>query len=330
MKKAIITGISGQDGSYLAEFLLNKGYEVHGLVRRASTFNTERLDHIYQDIHERDVKLYLHYADMTDTSRLLTLLAEINPDEVYNLAAQSHVAVSFLEPEMTGEVSGLTTTKILEAIRMTNIKCKFYQASTSELFGNSPAPQNESTPFSPQSPYAAAKLYAHTITRIYREAFGLYACAGILFNHESPRRGETFVTRKITRAVARIYLGLQDKLYLGNLDAVRDWGFAPEYVEAMWLMLQEDVPRDYVIATGFPFTVRQFCESAFASVGLNWEKYVFIDPRYLRPSEVHTLIGDATQAEIHLKWRARVYAPELADIMVKADLELLTAGKTIL
>jgi GDPmannose 4,6-dehydratase len=260
---------------------------------------------------------------MTDTSRLVTLLAEINPDEVYNLAAQSHVAVSFLEPEMTGEVSGLTTTKILEAIRMTNLSCKFYQASTSELFGNSPAPQNEDTPFSPQSPYAASKLYAHSITGIYREAYGIHACAGILFNHESPRRGETFVTRKISRAAARIFLGLQDKLYLGNLDAIRDWGYAPEYVEAMWMMLQEDSPKDYVIATGFPFTVRQFCDAAFSSLGLNWEDYVVIDPRYLRPAEVHTLIGDASEAERSLKWKARVLAPELANIMVNFDLDFL-------
>jgi GDPmannose 4,6-dehydratase len=260
---------------------------------------------------------------MADTSRLISLLTEICPDEVYNLAAQSHVAVSFLEPELTGEVSGLATTKILEAVRMGKLACKFYQASTSELFGNTPAPQNENSIFSPRSPYAAAKLYSHSITRIYREAYGIHASAGILFNHESPRRGETFVTRKISRAVARISLGLQDKLFLGNLDAVRDWGYAPEYVEAMWLMLQQSEPKDYVIATGFPYSVRQFCESAFSSVGLEWEKYVVIDERYLRPAEVECLIGDAQLAEKELNWKAHVLAPELANIMVEADLKLL-------
>ena len=323
MKRAMITGITGQDGSYLAEFLLAKGYEVHGLIRRASYFNTQRLDHIYQDLHSEDVRLFLHYADMSDTSRLTTLLAEIRPDEVYNLAAQSHVAVSFLEPEMTGEVSGLTATKLLEAIRVMNISCRYYQASTSELFGNTPPPQSELTELRPRSPYAAAKLYAHWMTQIYREAYGIHASAGILFNHESPRRGETFVTRKISRAVARISMGLQEKLYLGNLDSVRDWGYAPEYVAAMWLMLQRDEPEDYVIATGKSSTVRDFCDLAFQTVGLKWQDYVEIDSRYFRPTEVDKLVGNPSKAKKELGWEATVMLPELVQIMVQADLDSL-------
>jgi GDPmannose 4,6-dehydratase len=277
MKRALITGISGQDGSYLAEFLLKKGYEVHGLVRRASSLNTQRLDHIYQDVHDDEARLFLHYADMTDTSRLITLLQQLEPTEVYNLAAQSHVAVSFLEPELTGEVTGIATTKLLEAVRVSKIPCRFYQASTSEMFGDSPAPQSEITEFRPRSPYAAAKLYSHWMTKNYREAYGIHASSGILFNHESPRRGETFVTRKITRAVAKIATGKQSKLYLGNLDSIRDWGYAPEYVEAMWMMLQQDVPDDYVVATGTAYSVRDFCRIAFEQLDLDWEKYIVID-----------------------------------------------------
>lgn len=324
MKRALITGISGQDGSYLAELLLGKGYEVHGLVRRASSLNTQRLDHIYQDVHDKNARLFLHYADMSDTSRLITLLSELEPDEVYNLAAQSHVAVSFLEPEMTGEVTGIATAKLLEAVRVSKVPCKFYQASTSEMFGDSPSPQSERTEFRPRSPYAAAKLYSHWMTRNYREAYGIHASSGILFNHESPRRGETFVTRKITRAVAKISLGFQDKLYLGNLNAVRDWGYAPEYVEAMWLMLQNSEPDDYVVATGVPYTVKDFCQFAFDAVGLDWEKYVEIDDRYLRPTEVENLIGDASKAHKILGWKAKTHTPDLVKIMVHSDLDLFS------
>ncbi len=324
MKRALITGISGQDGSYLAEFLLEKGYEVHGLVRRASSLNTQRLDHIYQDVHDKEARLFLHYADMTDTTRLITLLLELEPDEIYNLAAQSHVAVSFLEPELTGEVTGIATTKLLEAIRISRVPCRFYQASTSEMFGDSPAPQSELTEFRPRSPYAAAKLYSHWITKNYREAYGIHASSGILFNHESPRRGETFVTRKITRAVAKIKLGQQSTLYLGNLEAIRDWGYAPEYVEAMWLMLQKDNPDDYVIATGTAFSVRDFCKLAFEEVGLDWEKFTILDERYLRPTEVENLIGDPAKAKNSLNWEARTHTPELVKIMVKSDLELFS------
>ncbi len=324
MKRALITGISGQDGSYLAEFLLDKGYEVHGLVRRASSLNTQRLDHIYQDVHDKDARMFLHYADMTDTTRLITLLLELEPDEIYNLAAQSHVAVSFLEPELTGEVTGIATTKLLEAIRISGIPSRFYQASTSEMFGDSPAPQSEITEFRPRSPYAAAKLYSHWITKNYREAYGIHASSGILFNHESPRRGETFVTRKITRAVARIKLGQQSHLYLGNLDAIRDWGYAPEYVEAMWLMLQKDSPDDYVIATGTAFSVRDFCRLAFEEVALEWEEFTVLDERYLRPTEVENLIGDPTKAKTKLNWEAKTHTPELVKIMVKSDLELFS------
>jgi GDPmannose 4,6-dehydratase len=322
MRKALITGISGQDGSYLAELLLSKGYEVHGLIRRTSTFNTQRLDHFYQDIHDKDTKLFLHYADLTDTSRLHALLQELAPHEIYNLAAQSHVAVSFLEPELTGNVTGLATTKILEAIRTSNIECRFYQASSSEMFGDSPSPQSEITEFRPRSPYAAAKLYSHWVTRNYRDAYGIHASCGILFNHESPRRGETFVTRKITRAVAKIAHGQQKNLYLGNLESIRDWGYAPEYVEAMWLMLQQDQPDDYVIATGKPYSVKDFCRMAFEVVGLEWEKYTIFDQRYLRPTEVENLIGNSDKAKSVLGWKAKTYTPELVSIMVQADLVL--------
>ena len=313
-KRAVITGITGQDGSYLAELLLGKGYEVHGFIRRASTFNTERIDHIYQD-----PRVFLHFADLSDGSRLITLLNEIDPDEVYNLAAQSHVRVSFDEPEYTGQTTGLGSIRLLEAIRAAGVSPRFYQASSSEMFGATPPPQNEATPFHPRSPYGVAKLYSHWITRNYREAYGLFAVNGILFNHESPRRGGTFVTRKITRAVARIAAGLQDSLTLGNLDAVRDWGYAPEYVEAMWRMLQHEVPDDYVIATGTAYSVRDFLGFAFDHVGLDWQDYVRFDERYLRPTEVDALIGDASHARDELGWTARIHAPRLAQIMVDAD-----------
>ena len=320
MKKAIITGITGQDGSYLAEFLLGKGYEVHGLIRRASTFNTQRIDHLFQDPHDSSARLKLHYADLTDGSRLTLLLDQIQPDEVYHLAAQSHVRVSFDEPEFTGDTTGLGTTRLLEAIRLTAPNCRFYQASSSEMFGASPPPQNEQTVFYPRSPYGAAKVYAYWMTRNYREAHGLFASNGILFNHESPRRGPTFVTRKISRAVARISAGLQDKLYLGNLDAVRDWGYAPEYVEAMWLMLQHKEPLDLVIATGQSNTVKDFVELAFGEVGLEWQKYVELDPRYLRPTEVDSLIGDSSLAQVEINWQHTVRLQGLAKLMVAYDI----------
>lgn len=320
MKKAIITGITGQDGSYLAELLLSKGYEVHGLIRRASTFNTQRIDHLFQDPHDSSARLKLHYADLTDGSRLSLLLDQIQPDEVYHLAAQSHVRFSFDEPEYTGDTTGLGTTRLLEAIRLTAPNCRFYQASSSEMFGASPPPQNEQTVFYPRSPYGAAKVYAYWMTRNYREAHGLFASNGILFNHESPRRGPTFVTRKISRAVARISAGLQDKLYLGNLDAVRDWGYAPEYVEAMWLMLQHKEPLDLVIATGQSNTVKDFVELAFGEVDLEWQRYVELDPRYLRPTEVDSLIGDSSQAKVTLGWSHRVCLQSLARLMVQHDL----------
>jgi len=320
LKRALITGITGQDGSYLAELLLQKGYEVHGLIRRASTFNTSRIDHLYQDPHEADARLFLHYADLTDGSRLVTLLEKIAPREVYNLAAQSHVQVSFDEPEFTGLTTGMGTTRLLEAIRMVGLQCRYYQASSSEMFGATPPPQTESTPFWPRSPYGAAKVYSYWMTRNYREAYGIFAVNGILFNHESPRRGEAFVTRKIGRAAARIALGLQDCLYLGNLDAVRDWGYAPEYVDAMWRMLQVDQPDDYVVATGTAYTVQDFLQFAFDHVQLDWRKYVRIDDRYLRPAEVDALIGDASKAKERLGWAPQVLAPQLARIMVEADL----------
>ncbi|MCI7455842.1 GDP-mannose 4,6-dehydratase [Actinomyces urogenitalis] len=324
-KRALITGITGQDGSYLAEFLLGKGYEVHGIIRRASTFNTKRIDHLYQDPHVTDRRLFLHYGDLTDGARLVTLLHDINPHEVYNLAAQSHVRVSFDEPAHTGDVTGLSVGRLLEAVRTSGIDCRFYQASTSELFGATPPPQGEDTPFYPRSPYGAAKLYAYWMTRNYREAYDLFAVNGILFNHESPRRGETFVTRKITRAVARIAAGKEHELYLGNLDAIRDWGYAPEYVEGMWRMLQADSPQDYCLATGEAYTVRDFVEAAFQAAGLNWHDYVRFDERYLRPTEVDALVGDASKAERELDWKARVHAKELARIMVESDIQELEA-----
>lgn len=325
MKKAFITGITGQDGSYLAEFLLHKGYEVHGLIRRASTFNTHRIDHLFNDPHVADNRLHLHYGDLSDGSRLTTLLSTIRPDEVYHLAAQSHVRVSFDEPEHTGDVTGLGTTRLLEAIRLVSPDSKFYQASSSEMFGATPPPQNEQTPFYPRSPYGAAKVYSYWMTKNYREAYGIFACNGILFNHESPRRGETFVTRKITRAAARIKLGLQDKLFLGNLDAVRDWGYAPEYVEAQWLMLQADQPDDYVVATNSAATVAEFLEASFGALDLDYKNYVEFDPRYLRPTEVDALIGDYSKAKMQLGWEPTVRVLGLAQKMVSHDFGLLSA-----
>lgn len=322
-KVALITGITGQDGSYLAELLLDKGYEVHGLIRRASTFNTERIDHLYTDPHDPRARLFLHYADLTDGSRLVTLLERLRPDEVYNLAAQSHVRVSFDEPEFTGMVTGIGTTRLLEAARMTGLRFRYYQASSSEMFGASPPPQNEETPFYPRSPYGAAKVYAYWMTRNYREAYDMHAVNGILFNHESPRRGGTFVTRKIAAAAARIASGKQDYVYLGNLDALRDWGYAKEYVEAMWLMLQHDEPTDFVIATGTACTVREFAEYCFSHVGLDYRKHVRFDERYLRPTEVDALVGDPGKANRMLGWKASVLPRELAEIMVSAELESL-------
>lgn len=324
-KKALITGITGQDGSYLAELLLEKGYEVHGLIRRASTFNTGRVKHLYRDPHEDGVQFFLHYGDLSDGSRLVTLLDKIKPDEVYHLAAQSHVRVSFDEPEHTADTTGTATTRLLEGIRMLGLDCRFYQASSSEMFGAAPPPQNESTPFWPRSPYGASKLYSYWITRNYREAYGMYAVNGILFNHESPRRGETFVTRKITRAAARIKVGLENVLYLGNLDAVRDWGYAKEYVDAMWRMLQAAEPSDYVVATGIPCTVKDFVAIAFDHLGLDWTEYVKFDERYLRPSEVDALVGDPSRAAHVLGWKAMTLAPELARLMVNSDYELALA-----
>lgn len=323
VKRAVITGITGQDGSYLAELLLSKGYEVHGFIRRSSTFNTARIDHIYENPQSENHRLFLHFADLTDASRLVTLLAEINPDEVYNLAAQSHVRVSFDEPEYTGDSTGLGTIRLLEAIRSSGVNCRFYQASSSEMFGATPPPQNEDTPFYPRSPYGVAKVYSYWITKNYREAYGLFAVNGILFNHESPRRGGTFVTRKITRAVARIAAGEQDALYMGNLDSVRDWGYAPEYVEGMWRMLQADEPNDFVLATNTAYTVRDFLQFSFEHVGLDWEKYVRFDERYLRPTEVDALVGDYSRAEELLGWKPKVLTPRLATIMVDADIEAL-------
>ncbi len=321
MKKALITGITGQDGSYLTELLLSKGYEVHGIVRRASTFNTSRIDHPYQDPHVNDVRLFLHYGDLADATNLVKLLYRIQPDEIYHLAAQSHVRVSFDIPEYTGDVTGLGTIRILDAIRDTGISTRFYQASSSEMFGKVvETPQRETTPFYPRSPYAAAKVYAYWVTVNYRESYDVYACNGILFNHESPRRGETFVTRKITKAIAEIKAGRQDKLYLGNLDAKRDWGYAKEYVEAMWLMLQQDKPEDFVIATGETHSVREFLEEAFAAVNLDWNDHVEIDARYYRPAEVDLLVGDASKAKEMLGWEAKTRFKELAKLMVEADI----------
>ncbi len=323
MKKALITGITGQDGSYLAELLLSKGYEVHGIIRRSSTFNTRRIDHIYHDPHNGDkINLYLHYGDIAVGETLQHIVYNIRPDEIYHLAAQSHVRVSFDMPEYTGDVTGLGTTRILEAVRKAEVDTKFYQASTSELFGSAKPPQKEDTIFQPQSPYAAAKLYAYWITRNYRDAYGIFASNGILFNHESPRRGETFVTRKITRAVAAIKAGKQKHLYLGNLDSKRDWGYAPEYVEAMWKMLQHDEPGDFVIGTGESHTVRDFLNEAFTYAGMNYEDYVRIDPRYFRPTEVDYLLADPTKVQTEFNWKPKVKFHELVRIMVDADMEL--------
>lgn len=328
MKKALITGITGQDGSYLAELLLDKGYEVHGTIRRASSFNTARIDHLYTDPHINGVRLFLHYGDIADSTNLIKLLYRIQPDEIYHLAAQSHVRVSFDIPEYTGDVTGLGTIRILEAIRETGLKSKFYQASSSEMFGKvRETPQNELTPFYPRSPYGAAKVYAYWATVNYREAYGMFAANGILFNHESPRRGETFVTRKITRAVARIKANLQDKLYLGNLDAKRDWGYAKEYVEAMWLMLQQDKPDDYVIATGETHSVSEFLTEAFSCADLDWRDYVEMDPKYLRPSEVELLVGDASKARKTLGWEPKVTFKDLVRLMVDADMSLVTVDE---
>lgn len=327
-KKALITGITGQDGSYLAEFLLAKGYEVHGLIRRASTFNTRRIDHLYQDPHIHGVRLFLHYGDIADSTSLIKLLYRVRPEEVYHLAAQSHVRVSFDIPEYTGDVTGLSTVRFLEAIRETGLQSRFYQASSSEMFGKvQEVPQRETTSFYPRSPYAAAKAYAYWVTVNYRESYGLYACNGILFNHESPRRGETFVTRKISRAVAHIKHKLQEKLYLGNLEAQRDWGYAKEYVEAMWLMLQQERPDDFVIATGETHSVREFLEEAFGHVALDWRKYVEIDPKYCRPTEVDLLIGDASKARLQLGWEPKVRFKELVRLMVDADLYAIEEQK---
>ncbi len=323
VKKALITGITGQDGSYLAELLLEKGYEVHGVIRRASTFNTHRIDHLYQEPHKSGVRLFFHFGDIADSTNLIKLLYEIQPEEIYHLAAQSHVRVSFDIPEYTGDVTGLGTIRILEAIRLTGLKTKFYQASSSEMFGKvQQVPQCETTPFYPRSPYGAAKVYAYWVTVGYRESYGIFACNGILFNHESPRRGETFVTRKITRAAARIKAGLQDKLYLGTLDAKRDWGYAKEYVKAMWLMLQQDQPGDYVIATGEGHSVQEFLEEAFSYAGLDWRKHLEIDPWYCRPAEVDLLVGDATKAKKQLGWEARTKFRNLVQLMMNADLYL--------
>lgn len=324
MKKALITGITGQDGSYLAELLLDKGYEVHGIIRRASTFNTARIDHLYNDTGVYGKQLFLHFGDITDSTNLVKLLYGIQPDEVYNLAAQSHVRVSFDIPEYTADVTAVGTVRILEAMRETGLKSKFYQASSSEMFGLvKESPQTETTAFHPRSPYAAAKVYAHWMTVNYRESYGLFASSGILFNHESPRRGETFVTRKITRAVARIKAGLQTKLFLGNLDAQRDWGYAKEYVVAMWLMLQQNEPDDYVIATGKTHSVREFLAEAFSYVDLDWQDYVELDPRYLRPAEVDYLVGDAAKAKRAFGWEPKVAFKELVRLMVDADMAAL-------
>ncbi len=321
-KVAFITGITGQDGSYLAEFLLTKGYEVHGLIRRSSTFNTSRIDHIYQDPHEPNPKLFLHYGDLIDGVGLTNLIREIKPDEVYNLGAQSHVQVSFTMPQYTGQVDAVGAVGLLESIRSAEINTRFYQASTSELFGSTPPPQNEESTFRPQSPYAAAKLMAYWCTVNYREGYGMHATNGILFNHESPRRGETFVTRKISRAVAEITKGSKKKLYLGNLDAIRDWGYAKEYVESMWLMLQQDMPSDFVVATGIGASVRDFAKAAFNEVGLNWENYVEVEDKYMRPTEVNALIGDPTKINNELNWKANTDWKDLAKIMVESDLLL--------
>lgn len=323
MKKALITGITGQDGSFLTEFLITKGYEVHGIVRRASSFNTARIDHLYQDPHECDVQMRLHYGDLTDGSQIARLIRTIEPNEIYNLGAQSHVAVSFQQPEYTGDVDALGVIRLLEAIRESGVSTRLYQAGTSEMFGDAPPPQDENTPFRPRSPYAAAKVYAHWMVTNYREAYELFAVNGILHNHESERRGETFVTRKITRAVARIVAKQQELLYLGNLDAKRDWGYAKDYVEAMWLMLQQDEPGDFVVATGETHTVREFAARAFAHVGLTWAPFVRIDPAYYRPTEVEHLHGNPKKAKSVLGWEPKVLFPELVARMVEHDLSEL-------
>jgi len=329
-KTALISGITGQDGSYLTEFLLRKNYIVHGLIRRSSTFNTSRIEHLYDDPHNKNVRLFLHYSDVIDSDTIYKIISEIRPNEIYNLAAQSHVKVSFELPEYTANVDGLGALRILEAIKDLGFRTKFYQASSSEMFGSSPPPQNEGTPFMPRSPYAIAKLFAHNITINYRNAYGIFACSGISFNHESPRRGETFVTRKITMAVAKIVAGKQEKLFLGNLDAKRDWGFAPEYVKAMWLMLQQRKPDDFVIATGESHSVREFVELAFKLAGLNWKRYVRIDPRYFRPTEVNNLLGDPSKAARVLKWKPKVKFKSLVKIMLNSDLKQLGIKKDLL
>jgi len=329
VKKTLITGITGQDGSYLAEFLLNKGYEVHGLIRRSSTFNTGRIDHLYKDMHDPEARMYLHYGDLSVSAHLTNLLSDIKPDEIYHLGAQSHVRVSFDTPEYTGDITGLGTIRLLEAIRKTGIRARFYQASSSEMFGAAPPPQSELTPFQPQSPYAAAKVYSYYVVKNYREAYNIFACNGILFNHESPRRGETFVTRKITRAAARIKLGLQKKLYLGNLDAKRDWGFAGDYVEVMWMMLQQDKPDDFAIATGETHSVREFVERVFEKLDLDYRRYVEIDERYFRPTEVDVLLGDSTKAQETLGWKPKTNFDQLINMMVKTDLELAEKEKVL-
>lgn len=323
MKKALITGITGQDGSYLTEFLLSKGYEVHGIIRKSSTFNTRRIDHIYRDPHEEGARLFLHYGDLADMGQISNIIYNLKPDEVYNLGAQSHVKVSFDMPEYTGNITGLGNTRILESILRSGNHIKLYQASSSEMFGVSPSPQNECTPFKPRSPYAAAKLYAHYLTQIYREGYSIYTCSGIMFNHESPRRGETFVTRKITMAVARILAGTQKVLYLGNLDAKRDWGYAPDYIEAMWIMLQQKEPKDYVIGTGIAHSVREFLEEAFGYVDLNYEDYVRIDPKYYRPLDLENLIADSSKARKDLGWNPKIGFNELVKIMVDSDMKKL-------
>jgi GDPmannose 4,6-dehydratase len=319
-KRALITGITGQDGSYAAEFLLGHGYEVHALIRRASTFNTHRLNHIYEDPHSPDARLFLHYGDLSGDEQITNLIYEIAPEEIYHFGAQSHVRVSFDIPQYTGDVSGLATTRVLQAIRRSGIKCRFFQASSSEMFGNAPPPQNENTPFRPRSPYGAAKLYAYWITVNYREAYGLFACNGIMFNHESPRRGETFVTRKITRAVAHILSGKQKKIYLGNLDGKRDWGYAPEYIEGLWRILQQETPEDYVLGTGESHSVRDFISEAFGYAGLDWREHVEVDARYCRPSEIDCLQADASKARLRIGWEPKICFRDLVKIMVDADL----------
>ena len=325
-KKAFITGVTGQDGSYLAELLLEKGYEVHGLIRRSSSFNTARIDHIYQDPHTPNPKMFLHYGDLTDGVNITNLIHQIQPTEVYNLGAQSHVQVSFTMPQYTAQVDAVGAVALLESIRASGVKCRYYQASTSELYGSTPPPQNEESVFRPRSPYAAAKLMAYWSTVNYREAYGVHATNGILFNHESPRRGETFVTRKITRAVAKIATGSRDKLYLGNLDSIRDWGYAKEFVESMWLMLQQENPDDYVVATGEQATVRDFARVAFEHAGLNYKEFIEVDKRYVRPTEVDALVGDPSKAEKALGWKAKTHWKELAKLMVDADIEKIKSN----